>query len=263
MWSTKVLTNIKLRNLQRTLESTSQTRITHATAFATGKHVLYDYFILITLVHPRTRFWMLFTCLTQIHFWFRISQNAVKLHNGNLSLIKTLRSSLCSCHVSTICFNVTQGLSPTKMFWVSRTFCFWNWRKQYFGVSIFKAQMDRTPPGHATKVVRNKPVSRTYPVKTLDCRTHRQQPDRNGLVQLNHPRLSQGGRVGFTSEVKSFKDLNSRRDWNSSPSQLVPIQFVEAKTALFILNFRVIPRGVVANKSSLWSRYYVISCSSR
>jgi len=127
----------------------------------------------------------------------------VKSHNGNLSLIKTLRTLLCSCHVSTIRFNVTQGLRPTKTFWFSRTFCFWNWRKQLFMVSIFMAQSDRTPPGQATKIVRNKPVSRTYPVKTLDCRVKRQDPDRTEIVQLNLPRPSQGGRVGFTSEVKS------------------------------------------------------------
>jgi len=36
----QVLTNMKLINLQRTLESTSQPRITHATTSATGKHVL-------------------------------------------------------------------------------------------------------------------------------------------------------------------------------------------------------------------------------
>ena len=66
------------------------------------------------------------------------------------------------------------------------------------------------------------------------------------------------GRVGFTSESKALGALRSRRDWNRSQPQLVPIQFLDAKTAAFILKFLGIPHGFVTNKSSLSHRYCAI-----
>jgi len=56
----------------------------------------------------------------------------------------------------------------------------------------------------------------------------------------------------------NFKSLNSGRDWNLSPRQLVPTQFLDTKTAAFILKFSGIPHGFVTNKSSLSHRYCVI-----
>jgi len=163
IWIIQVLTSLNWLTCKEHLETTSQQKPMQPLLLQTNKSWIITVYWL-RFIHAETRFWMLFTCLTRIHFWFRISQNGVKFCIGNLSLIKTLCGSLGSCHVSTVRFSVTQG-RPKKTFWVSRTFCFWNWRKHLYMVSIFMAQSDRTSFGQATRVARNKPVSRTYPVK--------------------------------------------------------------------------------------------------
>ena len=56
----------------------------------------------------------------------------------------------------------------------------------------------------------------------------------------------------------NFKSLNSGRDWNKWPPLLVPIHFLDVKTAAFILKFLGIPHGFVTNKSSLSHRYCTI-----
>ena len=75
--------------------------------------------------------------------------------------------------------------------------------------------------------------------KTLDFRVRQQLTCPSRPLQLNLPRV-----VAKEAELvlllqSNLKDLNSRRGQNRSPPQLVPIQLVRAKIALFytVLNF--------------------------
>ena len=99
-----------------------------------------------------------------------------------------------------------------------------------------------------------------WPGMRFSLRSQCKRCSAGAYTYMTSPQLAptKRGRVGFTSESKALRTLRSRRDWIKSPPLLVPIQFLDVKTAAFILKFLGIPHGFVTNKSSLSHRYYAI-----